>query len=168
MPTFAERLAGHLNRPVVAACGVRPPNSIAHAALAGGLGAGIGSVVGGTLFAGIGGGLGVAVGYLLLWLRIRGSGQSISMALVLEPDRLDLLRLGALGIAKPSGTIRSIPYTDVTAVHTREGFLEMRIVLRTNDEELDLRGSRRGIGAAPPVIEELRRRVTTEPDTAAR
>ena len=93
---FSARLEQHLGRPVVAACAVRPPNSIAYTAGGAGLGAAIGSVVGDLLIAGVV--VGVLLGNLLQWLTIRGSGLSLSMALVLTDDHLELVRLGLLGV----------------------------------------------------------------------
>jgi hypothetical protein len=156
---FARRISRHLGRPVQAACAARPPGSTLAIALGAGLGAGIGSIVGGSpIFAAIGGGLGVVVGYLILWLTIRGSGRSLGMALVLEDDRVDLLQMSPLG-SRPVGTLRSIPYADVAGVDANDRFLEVRIVIRTNHDAVELTGGKRGVGAAPPVIEELRRRI---------
>ena len=155
---FTERMAQHLGRPVDAACAVRPPGTTLAIALGAGLGAGIGSITGGALFAAIGGGLGVVVGYLILWLTIRGSGKTLGMALVLEDDHVELLQLSPLG-NRPVGTLRSIPYADIAGVDADDRFLEIRIAIRTNHDALELTGGKRGVGAAPPVIDELRRRI---------
>jgi hypothetical protein len=158
MQPFAERIGRHLGRPVEAACAVRPPYSTITMALFAGLGAGIGSIVGGgPIGAGAGGGLGALFGALVNWLRLLPSELSVAMALVLETDRVDLLRLGLRNA--PKATIRSMPYADVTGVDAREGLLEVRISLRTAGEVLELVGGRRGVGAAPAVIDELRRRI---------
>jgi hypothetical protein len=163
---FAARMSRHLGRPVEAACAVRPPGTTIAIALCAGAGAGLGAVVGGSpIFAGIVGGLGALVGYLIIWLRTRGRDRAVAMALVLEPDSVELLRLGPLG-TKPAGTLRSIPYADITGVAAEQRLLEIRIVLQTADGQIELDGGRRGIGAAPPVVEELKRRVAR--DTAAR
>jgi hypothetical protein len=155
MSRFTERIAGHLGRPVVAACSVRPPATTLALALGAGAGAAIGSVTGvGPFLAAAG----VFVGYLILWLAIRGSGKTLGMALVVEDDHLELLRMSPLG-NRPVGTLRSIPYADVAGVDTRDRFLEVRIDIRTSTDALALAGGKYGHGAAPPVIEELRRRI---------
>jgi hypothetical protein len=157
MSRFTERIAEHHDRPVEAACAVRAPYSILIPALCAGLGAGVGSVLGDTLGAGVGGGLGALVGSLVNWLRLLPSELSVAMALVLGPDRLELLRLG-LG-NRPRATIRSIPYAGVAAVETRDGVLSVGITLRTADEALELQGGKHGVGAAPEVVAQLRRRI---------
>jgi hypothetical protein len=163
---FTTRLSRHLERPVEAACAVRPPGTTLTTALCAGAGAGLGAVLGGSaIFAGIGGGLGALVGYLITWLRTRGGDQAVAMALVLESDHLELLRLGPLG-TKPVGTLRSIPYADIRGVASQDRLLEVRLVLQTAQGQIELDGGRRGVGAAPPVVEELKRRVAR--DTAAR
>jgi hypothetical protein len=156
---FADRIARNLGRPVEAACAVRPPGTTLVTALCAGLGAGLGAVVvGGAIFAGIGGGLGALVGYLVMWLRARSSGLAVAMALLLESDRVELVALGPLG-TKPAGTIRSFLYAEIAGVDARRQLLEIRIALRTAEGVLELDGGRRGVGAAPPVVEELRRRI---------
>jgi hypothetical protein len=156
---FTARIASRLGRPVEAACAVRPPGTTLTLAICAGGGAAIGSVAGGSaLFAGLGGGLGALVGYLIAALRARGRGHTAAMALVLGPDGVDLLRLGPFG-TRPAGTIRSIAYADITNVATRDRLLEIRLVLEMAQEQLELDGGRRGAGAAPPVVEELRRRI---------
>jgi hypothetical protein len=163
---FAARLSRHLGRPVDAACAVRPPGTTIAIALCAGAGAGLGAVAGGSaIFAGIGGGLGALVGYLIVRLRTRGGDRAVAMALVLEDDHVELLRLGPLG-TKPVGTLRSIPYADIKGVAADDRLLEVRLVLQTADGQIELDGGRRGVGAAPPVVEELKRRVAR--DTAAR
>jgi hypothetical protein len=165
---FTERIARHLGRPVEAACAVRAPGTTIVPALCAGVGAGIGAVVGGgAIFAGIGGGVGALVGYLVMALRARRSGLAAAMALVLDSDGVELLALGPLG-TRPAGTIRSIPYAEIAGIDARERLLEVRIALRTADGVLELEGGRRGVGAAPPVVEELRRRVSLQPGSAAR
>jgi len=156
---FAARMARSLDRPVEAACAVRAPGTTMTSALGAGVGAAIGSiVVGGALFAGLGGGLGVIAGYLIVWLRNRGSGLSVAMALILGPDRVDLMRMNAFG-TRAVGTIRSYPYGEITGVDLRSKLLEVRIVLETAQGTLRVDGGKRGVGAAPPVVEQLRRRI---------
>jgi hypothetical protein len=163
---FTARLSRHLGRPVEAACAVRPPGATLTWALCAGVGAGLGAALGGSaVLAGVGGGLGVLVGYLIVWLRTRGGGQAVAMALVLQPGHLELLRLGPMG-TKPAGTVRSIPYSEISGVAAQQRLLEVRLVLQTAQGLLERDGGRRGVGAAPPVVEELKRRVA--PDTAAR
>ena len=153
---FSARLEQHLGRPVVAACAVRPPNSIAYTAGGAGLGAAVGTVVGDLLIAGVV--VGVLLGNLLQWLTIRGSGLSLSMALVLTDDHLELVRLGLLG-GKRSATARTIPYADLLGAEMRVGLLQLGLRLRTAQDEIRLDAGRWGRGAAPPVIDELRRRI---------
>jgi hypothetical protein len=167
---FAERMSRHLGRPVEAACAVRPPGTTLVTALCAGAGAGLGAVLGGSaILAGVGGGLGALVGYLIVWLRTRRGDQAVAMALVLDDDRVELLALGPLG-TKPTGTLRSIPYADIRGVAASDRLLEVRIALQTAEGTIELDGGRRGVGAAPPVVEELRRRTafSPPPDTAAR
>jgi hypothetical protein len=171
---YTARIARHLDRPVEAACAVRSPGTSLILALCAGVGAGIGAVAGGSaIFAGAGGGLGALVGYLIGALLARGRGHAAAMVLVLGPDRLDLMRLGPFG-TRPVGTLRSIAYADITDVAARNRLLEIRLVLQIAKERLELDGGRRGVGAAPPVVEELQRRVAAEqtssprPDTSQR
>ena len=51
------------------------------------------------------------------------------MALVLRPDRVELLRLNAFG-TRPVGTARSLAYAEITGVDVRSKLLEVRIELR--------------------------------------
>jgi hypothetical protein len=156
---FTARMARALEGPLDAACAVRAPGTTITSALCAGLGAAIGSVAAGSaLFAGLGGALGVVVGYCIVWLRVRGSGLGIAMALVLRPDRLDLLRLNAFG-TRPVGVARSYAYADLAGVTMRSKLLEVRIELQTADGPIKLDGGKRGVGAAPPVIEQLQRRI---------
>jgi hypothetical protein len=158
MASFAERIARHIDRPVDAACAVRPPATTMTVAAGAGLGAAVGSIVGGSpIAAGVGGGLGVVAAYLAIWLMTRGSGLAVGMALVLEPERVELLRMNAFG-TRPTGTVRSIPYADIRGLEARDRLLELIVEIRTVEDTLRLAGGRRGVGAAPPVIEELRRR----------
>jgi hypothetical protein len=159
--SYPERLARHLGRDVIAACAARPRNTTITLAVCGGAGAAIGSIAGGSpLFAGIGGGLGALLAYLVVWLRIRGSGQSVSMALVLDADRLELLRLGIIGL-RPTGTIRAIPLADIAAVETEDKLLEIRVRIRSAGDDIVVDTGKRGIGAAETAIYELQRRIGT-------
>jgi hypothetical protein len=159
MASFAERIARHTDGPVDAACAVRPPATTLSVAAGAGLGAAVGSIVGGSpITAGVAAALGVIVAYLVIWLTTRGSGLAIGMALVLEPERVELLRMNAFG-TRPTGTLRSIPYADFRGLEARDRLLELIVELRTVEDTLTLAGGRRGVGAAPPVIEELRRRI---------
>ena len=55
-----------------------------------------------------------ALGNLLQWLTIRGSGLSLSMALVLTDDHVELVSLGLLGGKRRFGDgARTIPYADL-------------------------------------------------------
>ncbi len=156
---FAARMARSLDRPVEAACAVRAPGTTLTSALGAGAGAAIGSIaVGSALFAGLGGALGVIVGYLIVWLRHRGAGLSVAMALVLEPDRVELMRMNAFG-TRAVGTIRSYAYADITGVEMQSKLLEVRIVLQATQGKLQVDGGKRGVGAAPPVVEHLQRRI---------
>ena len=134
---------------------MRPPFTTPAIAIGAGAGAAIGSVIGvGPFLAAAG----VVVGYLILWLAIRGSGKTMGMALVVEDDHVELLQMSAFG-NRPVGTLRSIPYADIAGVDTRNWLLEIRIDIRTNHEAIELAGGKFGVGAAPPVIEVLRRRI---------
>ena len=159
MSRFADRIARHLDHPVDAACGARPPGMIRIAAIAGGIGAGTGSVLGGALLAGAAGGLGVLVGYTIVRaLRLRGSELSLAMALVLTAERLELHRLNYL-TSRPAGLIRAIPYGEIRAVNARSGVFDMRVEIVTAGEPLVVDTSRRGSGRAPELLAELRRRI---------
>jgi hypothetical protein len=158
MTGFTERMARHLGRPVDAACSVRAPFTTLAVALAAGAGAGIGSFLGGPLVAGAVAGGAVIVAYVILWFETRGSGTSLNMALVLEHDQVELLQLRVIG-TRPVKSLRSIPYADVVGVDVDDGFLELKVAIRTSRDTLKLAGGKRGIGAAPPVIDELRRRI---------
>ena len=82
----------------------------------------------------------------------------LSMALVVEADRLELVRLGMIGF-RPNGTIRSIPYAEIAGVDTKEKLFEIRISIRAAGDDIGLDTGKRGIGAGWPVIDELRRRI---------
>jgi hypothetical protein len=155
---FRDRLARHLDHRIDAACGVRPAGLIWTTALVGGIGAGTGSVLGGALFAGIGGGLGVIVGYVIVALRMRGGDESLAMALALTPDRVELHRLSFWSV-KPVGLISAIPYTDIRSVDSRGRLFELRIDITADGTSRSLDAAKRGSGAAPAVVEELRRRI---------
>ena len=139
---FAARLARYLGRHVEAACPVRPPGATLVVGLCAGAGAGIGSLLGSLAFdgsailVGVGGGLGALVGYLVTWLRSRGRDQAVSMALVLQHDRVELLRLGPLG-TKPVATLRSIPYPHIDSVTASERILGLRMVLHAKDGRIE-------------------------------
>jgi hypothetical protein len=156
MSRFTERISRHLGRPVVAACAVRPPFTTPAIAIGAGAGAAFGSIVWGGPFmaaAGV-----VVVAYLILGLATRGSGKTLGMALVVEDDHVELLQLSAFG-NRPVGTLRSIPYAEIAGVDTRDWLLEIRIAIRTKQDALELAGGKFGVGAAPPVIDVLRRRI---------
>ena len=155
MSRFTERITRHLGRPVVAACAVRPPFTTPAIAIGAGAGAALGSIVWGGPFMAA---AGVLVAYLILGLATRGSGKTLGMALVVEDDHVDLLQMSAFG-NRPVGTLRSIPYAEIAGVDTRDWLLEVRIAIRTNQDVLELAGGKFGVGAAPPVIEVLRRRI---------
>jgi hypothetical protein len=156
--SFTARMERHLGRPVDAACSVRPPVTTLAVALSAGAGAGIGSFLGGPLAAGAVAGAAVILAYVILWFETRGSGTSINMALVLEGDQLELVQLRAIG-TRPVRTLRSIPYADIAGVDASDRWLEVKITIRTAGDALELAGGKRGVGAAPPVIDELRRRI---------
>ena len=69
------------------------------------------------------------VGYVVLWLRMRGSGRSLAMALVLTPERLELYRLGMLTASKPKGLIRAIPYGEISGVDARSRLFELLVTV---------------------------------------
>jgi hypothetical protein len=154
MSRFTERIAHHLGRPVEAACAVRPTWTTPVIAVGAGAGAAFGTIVWGGPFMAA---AGVIVGYGIFWLTLRGSGKTLAMALVLEDDHVELLRMSSFN--KPVGTLRSIPYADIAGVDTRSWFLEVRISIATGRDALELAGGKFGVGAAPPVIDELRRRI---------
>jgi hypothetical protein len=158
MTGFSERMARHLGRPVDAACSVRAPFTTLAVALAAGAGAGIGSFLGGPLVAGAVAGGAVIVAYVILWFETRASGTSLNMALVLEEDQVELLQLRAIG-TRPVRTLRSIPYADITGVDVEDRWLELKITIRTARDSIAVNGGKRGVGAAPPVVDELRRRI---------
>jgi hypothetical protein len=157
--SFTERIAGSLDHPIEAACAARPPGMIWTAALAAGIGAAIGSIAGGSpLWAGVGGGVAALVGYLVVWLRLRGTGLSLGMALALTADRLELLRLSWLG-TRAVGVIRAVPYHDVSQVDASDRLLEQRLVIATPQGPIVVHTSKRGIGAGREFAEELKRRI---------
>ncbi len=158
MTGFTERMARPLGRPVDDACSVRPPGTMLAVALGAAAIGGIGSLLGGPLLAGAVGGLAVIVAYVGLWLTIRGSGRTLNMALVLEGDKVELLKLRPVG-TRPVTTLRSIAYADIAGVDVDDRWLEVGIAIRTNRDALVLTGGKRGVGAAPPVIDVLRRRI---------
>jgi hypothetical protein len=158
MTGFSERMARQLGRPVVAACSVRPPYTTLAVALTAGGGAAIGSVLGGPLLAGAVAGLAVIVAYVIVWFETRGSGTSVNMALVLSDDEVELVQLRPIGTGVVR-TLRSIPLADVAGVHVDDGFLELKITIRTARDTLKVAGGKRGLGAAPPVVDVLRRRI---------
>jgi hypothetical protein len=158
MTGFSERIARQLGRPVEAACSVRPPFTTLAVALTAGGGAGIGSLLGGPLLAGAVAGLAVIAAYVILWFETRGSGTSLNMALVLSDDQVELLQLRAIGTGVVR-TLRSIRYADIAGVDVDDGFLELKFTIRTSGDTVKVAGGKRGIGAAPPVVDELRRRI---------
>jgi hypothetical protein len=157
--SFRDRIAESVDHPIDAACAARPPGMVWIGALGAGLGAGIGSIVGGSpLWAGVGGGLGVLVGYLVVWLTSRGAGLSLGMALALADDRLELLRLNTLG-SRAVGLIRAIPYTEIRAVEATDRLLEIRITVVSDQAPLVVHTSKRGIGAGREFADALKRRI---------
>jgi hypothetical protein len=157
---LADRLARSLDHPVDAVCPVRPRWTIRTSALCAGAGAGIGSVLGATgLWAGVGGGVGALIGYLLVWLRLRGSGLSLGMALALAADRLELHRLSMFG-GRSAGLIRAVPYTEIEAVEVRPRVVELGLDVITRGEPIEVDTSKRGVAAGGPFAEELRRRIS--------
>ena len=81
------------------------------------------------------------------------------MALVLEDDHVELMQMSALG-NRPVGTLRSIPYAEIPGVDVAQPL--SRVARRHPDERTtrsSSRGGKHGVGAAPPVIDELRRRI---------
>lgn len=160
--TYAERISGHLGRRLVAGCAARPPGTTMTVGLGAGLGAAAGAIVtGASLAAGAGAALGVLLGYVVVALRGGRKGLPLSMALALDEDRLEVLRLGMLG-SKPSGSVRTIPYTQITAVEADQRLLELRLRVAAGGDDLVVDTGRRGIGAGPPAVEELRRRVASD------
>jgi hypothetical protein len=155
MSRYTERIARHLERPVVAACAVRHPATIPGIALGAGAGAAFGSIVAGGAFMAA---AGVILSYPIVWLATRGSGRTLNMALVVDEDQVELLQMSPLG-NRPVGTLRSMPYADIAGVDMRGRLLEVRIDIRTNRDALGLAGGKHGVGAAPPVIDMLRRRI---------
>jgi hypothetical protein len=140
--SFTERIAGSLDHPIEAACAARPPAMIRTSALAAGVGAGVGALV----------------GYLIVWLRLRGTGLSLGMALALTADRLELLRLSWLG-TRAVGVIRAVPYHDVSQVDASDRLLEVRLVIATPEDPIVVHTSKRGIGAGREFAEQLKRRI---------
>jgi hypothetical protein len=161
MSRFSDRLAPNLDHPIEAACAVRPPGTAIAAGVGAGIGAAIGSIAGGSaLLAGVGGGVGVIVAYLVLWLRLRGKDQSMTMALVLAADRLELYRLGMLSATSPRGLIRAIPYAEISDVHTRKRMFELvaTIIADSGTLALALPSRASGVGG-DGLLERLRRRI---------
>jgi hypothetical protein len=156
--SFYDRIAGSLDHPIANAYSVRPPGMVWIGALGAGVGAGIGSAVGGSpLWAGVGGGLGVLVGYVIVWVMSRGSGLSLSMALALTDDRLELHRLNAIG-TRAVALIRAIPYAEIVDVKATNRLLEIRVEIVTRDP-LVVHTSKRGIGAGDEFADLLKRRI---------
>jgi hypothetical protein len=93
------------------------------------------------------------------WFETR-SGTRLNMALVLLDEGVELLQLRLVGTGVVR-TLRSIPYVDIAGVDVDDGFLELKLAIRTSGDALKVAGGKRGIGAAPPVAEELRRRIAT-------
>jgi hypothetical protein len=154
---FADRLAPNLDHPFEAACAVRPPATTIATAIGAGVGAAIGSIAGSALSAGIGAGIGVIVAYVVLWLLIRGGEQSITMALVLTAERLELYRLGLLSASRPRGLIRAIPYAEISDMQTRKRLFELVVTVIADGGPLILTTPSRGGGAE--TVEALRRRI---------
>lgn len=157
--SFRDRIAASVDHPIDAVCSARPPTMVWIGALGAGIGAGVGSVVGGSpLWAGVGGGLGVLAGYLVVWLLSRGTGLSLGMALALTDDRLELHRLNAFG-SRAVGLIRTVPYSEIRAVEAKDRLLEIRITVITDGAPLVVHTSKRGIGAGVEFADLLRRRI---------
>jgi len=154
---FADRLAPNLDHPIEEGCAVRQSGTTLAAAIGAGVGAGIGSVAGSALSAGIGAAVGVIVAYVVLWLQIRGSEQSITMALVLTAEQVELHRLGMLSASKPKGLIRAIPYGEISDVHTRKRLFELLVTVLADSGPLKLSTAERGGGAE--TVAALRRRI---------
>jgi hypothetical protein len=53
------------------------------------------------------------------------------------------------------------PFMAAAGVDLRNWLLEVRIDIRTNRDAIELAGGKFGVGAAPPVIDVLRRRIGT-------
>jgi hypothetical protein len=158
MSRFADRLAPNLGHPLEAACAVRPPGTPIAAGIGASIGAAIGSIGGGSaLAAGLGGGLGVIVAYVVLWLRLRGKDVSLTMALVLTAERLELYRLGMFSATRPRGLIRGIAYADVAAVQERPRVFELVVTVLSDGGNLEFATAKRGGGAE--TVEHLRRRI---------
>jgi hypothetical protein len=157
--SFVERVAQSVDHPIESAFAVRPRGTIMTTALCAGLGAGTGSIVGGTpIWAGVGGGAGALLGYLVVLLRLLGSEQSLGMAIALTADRLELYRLSSLA-ARPTRLIRAIPYSEITGIDARARWLEYRLDIATTGEPLKVDTSKRGMGAGARLIDDLRRRI---------
>ena len=157
--SFRDRIAESVDHPIGAAYSARPPGMVWIGAVGAGLGAGIGSVVGGSpLWAGVGGGLGVLVGYMVVLLLSRGTGLSLGMALALTDDGLDLHRLNVLG-TRAVGIIRAVPYPEIRTVEAKNRLLEIRITVITDGAPLVVHTSKRGIGAGGEFADLLKRRI---------
>jgi hypothetical protein len=156
---FDERIAASIDHRLDAVCAVRPPGLVAIGALGAGVGAGIGSVVGGSpLWAGVGGGVGALVGSLIAWLLTRGTGLSLGMALALTADRLELHRLNLLG-TRAVGLIRAVPYPEIRAVEAKSRLLEIRITVVTDGAPLVVHTGKYGIGEGTEFADLLKRRI---------
>jgi hypothetical protein len=157
MSRFTDRIAPNLDHPIEGGCVVRPPGTAIAAGIGAGVGAGIGSIAGGSaLLAGVGGGVGVIVAYLILWLR-PSQGLTLSMALVLTADGVELYRLGMLSATKPKGLIRAIPYAEISDVHERKRRFELVVTILADSGPLTVAMPSRGGG--PETVEQLRRRI---------
>jgi hypothetical protein len=157
---FTDRIARELDHPIDAACAARAPGTVTTSAVGAGIGAGIGAVLGGALFAGIGGGTGALVGYVVAWLRIRGAGLSLAMALVLAAEQLELHRL-SFWRPKPAGLVRAIAYSEITDVQVRNTMMQLRVAVITAGEPLLVETGKRGVGAGGDFVAALRRRIAT-------
>lgn len=157
MSRFADRLAPNLGHPIQEGCAVRPPGTTLAAGIGAGIGAAIGSIAGSALAAGVGAAVGVFAAYAVLWLQIRGSGRSITMALVLTAEQVELHRLGMLSASKPKGLIRAIPYAEISDVNTRKRMFELLVTVLADSGPLML--STAGRGGGTETVEALRRRI---------
>jgi hypothetical protein len=158
MARFADRLAPNIDQPPEAACTVRPPSLTIAGGVGAGLGAAVGSIGGGSaLAAGIGGGAGVIVAYVVVWLTLLGKGMSLTMALVLTAEQLELYRLGLLSASKPKRLIRAIPYAKISGVHERTRWVDLLFTVLADGDPLELATARRGDGEE--TVEHLQRRI---------
>ena len=158
---FATKIAARLGRPINGACVVRPRRTILIAAMAAGVGAGVGSVLGDSVGAGVGGGLGAVLGFGIaaVLARRRSPALTYNMALVLTDEGVELHSLGGLLGQRLGRQVLAASYGEISVVGTDEGILNLAATLNlASGETVELEGGKRGVGAVGETFAELGRR----------